>query len=109
VARYGGEEFVVILPNRLLPSAIVIAQRLCDAVRAAQLPPDSSGLPVSLTISIGVAYARPTSGGGYTRMLRAADTALYKAKANGRDRVWPVAGDRDQGSEIRGRKTEPYK
>jgi diguanylate cyclase (GGDEF)-like protein len=109
VARYGGEEFVVILPNRLLPSAISIAQRLCDAVRAAALPPDSSGLPVHVTISLGVASARPTSGSGSTRMLRAADTALYKAKANGRDRVWPVAGDRDQGSEIRGRKTEPHK
>jgi diguanylate cyclase (GGDEF)-like protein len=109
MARYGGEEFVVILPNRLLPSAISIAQRLCTAVRDAQLPPDSSGLPVHLTISIGVASARPTSGSGSTRMLRAADTALYKAKANGRDRVWPVAGDRDQGSEIRGRKTEPHK
>jgi diguanylate cyclase (GGDEF)-like protein len=91
VARYGGEEFVVILPNRLLASAIVIAQRLCDAVRAAELPPDSSGLPVHITISIGVASARPSSGSGSTRMLRAADTALYKAKAKGRDRVWPEA------------------
>lgn len=109
MARYGGEEFVVILPNRLLPSAIVIAQRLCAAVRDAEFPPDSSGLPVHVTISIGVASARPTSGSGSTRMLRAADTALYKAKANGRDRVWPVAGDREQGSEIRGRKTEPHK
>jgi diguanylate cyclase (GGDEF)-like protein len=89
LARYGGEEFVVILPSRLLPSAINIAQRLCDAVRAAELPLDSSGLPVHLTISIGVASARPTSGSGSTRMLRAADTALYKAKASGRDRVWP--------------------
>jgi len=89
VARYGGEEFVAILPNRLLPSAIVIAQRLCDAVRAAELPPDSSGLPVHITISIGAASARPSFGSGSTRLLRAADTALYKAKANGRDRVWP--------------------
>lgn len=109
VARYGGEEFVVILPNRLLPSAISIAQRLCAAVRAAELPPDSSGPPVHITISIGVASARPSSGSGSTRMLRAADTALYKAKANGRDRIWPEGVDRDQGSEIRGRKTEPYK
>jgi diguanylate cyclase (GGDEF)-like protein len=109
VARYGGEEFVVILPNRLLPSAISIAQRLCGAVRSAEFPPDSSGLPVHVTISIGVASARPTSGSGSTRMLRAADAALYKAKANGRDRVWPVAGDKDQATEIRGQKTEPHK
>jgi len=109
VARYGGEEFVVILPNRLLPSAISIAQRLCDAVRATALPPDSNGLPAHITISVGVAFARPSFGSGSTRLLRAADTALYKAKANGRDRIWPVAGDRDQGSEIRDRKTEPRK
>jgi diguanylate cyclase (GGDEF)-like protein len=94
VARYGGEEFVVILPNRLLPSAISIAQRLCGAVRSAEFPRDSSGLPVHVTISIGVASARPTSGSGSTRMLRAADTALYKAKAHGRDCVWPVAEKR---------------
>jgi diguanylate cyclase (GGDEF)-like protein len=109
VARYGGEEFVVILPNRLLSSAISIAQRLCDAVRATALPPDSNGLPAHITISVGVAFARPSFGSGSTRLLRAADTALYKAKANGRDRIWPVAGDRDQGSEIRDRKTEPRK
>ena len=89
LARYGGEEFVVILPSRLLLSAISIAHRLCDAVRAAELPPDSSGLPVHITISIGAASARPSFGSGSTRLLRAADTALYKAKANGRDRVWP--------------------
>jgi diguanylate cyclase len=89
VARYGGEEFVVILPGRLLPSALVIAQRLCDAVRAAALPPDLSGITVHQTISIGVASARPSFGSGSARLLRAADTALYKAKANGRDCVWP--------------------
>jgi diguanylate cyclase (GGDEF)-like protein len=89
VARYGGEEFVVILPSRPLSSAIVIAQRLCAAVRAAAFPPDNSGFPVNITVSIGVASVCPNSGSGSTRLLRTADMALYKAKANGRDRIWP--------------------
>jgi diguanylate cyclase len=88
VARYGGEEFAVILPHRPLTNAIVIAQRLCAAVRAVKPPPDNDGTPVRVTISIGAASARPSSP---ARLLRAADAALYKAKAHGRDCVWPVA------------------
>jgi diguanylate cyclase (GGDEF)-like protein len=91
LARYGGEEFVVILPNRPMTNAIVIAQRLCDAARAIELPSSSDGIQVLITISIGVASARPTSGSNLTSLLRDADTALYKAKAHGRNGVWPMA------------------
>ena len=91
LARYGGEEFVVILPNRPLTSALAIARRLCAAVRAATLSPGSDETQPHITISIGAASARPTPGSVSTRLLRAADTALYKAKANGRDCVWSVA------------------
>jgi diguanylate cyclase (GGDEF)-like protein len=92
LARYGGEEFVVILPNRTLTSALAIAQRLCDAVRAIALPPGTGGTQARITISIGAASALPSSGSGSTRMLRAADAALYQAKAHGRDCIWPMAG-----------------
>jgi diguanylate cyclase (GGDEF)-like protein len=98
VARYGGEEFAVILPNRPLASAVAIAQRLCDAVRVAELTP---GGGVCVTISIGVAFAYPSSGSGSTSLLRAADAALYEAKTHGRDRVWSAAEDREQGTEIK--------
>jgi len=91
LARYGGEEFVAILPNRPLTRTLAIAQRLCAAVRAIELPPGSDGSPVRATISIGAASALPSSSGGSTRLLRAADSALYKAKAHGRDCIWPVA------------------
>lgn len=94
VARYGGEEFAVILPNRPLTSTLAIAQRLCAAARAVELPPGSDGIPVRVTISVGAASARPTSRSSPARLLRAADTALYKAKAHGRDCVWPVAEKR---------------
>jgi diguanylate cyclase (GGDEF)-like protein len=102
VARYGGEEFAVILPNRPLASAVAIAQRLCDAVRAAEL---TLGGGVCVTISIGVASAYPSSGSGSTSLLRAADAALYEAKTHGRDRVWSAAEDRDQGTENREQRT----
>lgn len=91
VARYGGEEFAVILPNRPLTNAIVIAQRLCTAIRAIKPPSGSDGIPARVTISIGAASACPTSGSSSTSLLRAADKALYNAKAHGRDCVWPVA------------------
>jgi diguanylate cyclase (GGDEF)-like protein len=91
VARYGGEEFVVILPNRSLGNAIKIAERLCAAVRAVVLPVPRAGLSVRTTISIGAASVLPTSLSGAASLLQDADAALYRAKADGRDRVWPPA------------------
>jgi len=91
VARYGGEEFVVILPNRSLAHAIKIAERLCAAVRAVALPIPRDGLSVRTTISIGAASVLPTSLSGAASLLQNADAALYRAKADGRDRVWPAA------------------
>jgi diguanylate cyclase (GGDEF)-like protein len=74
-ARMGGDEFAVLLPETSLSAACVIGERIRAAVA------DSAVLPV--TLSIGVAPLSQDS-----RMaLLAADAALYKAKAAGRDRV----------------------
>jgi diguanylate cyclase (GGDEF)-like protein len=79
VARYGGEEFSVILPHTGQEGAIVIAERLRQAVEKCQLP----NRP--LTISIGVETS--VSGVNIPGLISQADDALYAAKENGRNRV----------------------
>jgi len=90
VARYGGEEFVAILPNLPLSGAISVADRLCAAVRAAELSSTDSGAPGRVTISIGAASLVPTPKMRAAELLRAADAALYEAKSLGRDRAFPT-------------------
>lgn len=84
-ARYGGEEMVVLLPDTTLEQAMVIAARLCDAVRSARLH-NEDGRPLpGVTVSLGVAAESGAVSPG--RLLAAADAALYRAKTQGRDRV----------------------
>lgn len=83
--RYGGEEFVIILPACERERAVAIAQRLCDGVRE-QLRINYRNEILAVTISIGVAccLSQEQSIG---QLIKAADTALYAAKREGRDRV----------------------
>ncbi len=82
LARYGGEEFVMILPQTSLPEAQTVAERIRAEVAAVDV-----GAPdLRVTVSLGVASfpesARDTDG-----VLGAADAALLRAKARGRNRV----------------------
>ncbi|WP_298990139.1 diguanylate cyclase domain-containing protein [uncultured Pseudokineococcus sp.] len=103
VARYGGEEFAVVLDDTDAAGATVVARRLVEAVRAAQLPHGGPGAGGRVTISVGAATwpgaghpgagARTLGRGGSglgadlsaTALLAAADAALYAAKSAGRD------------------------
>lgn len=90
-ARYGGEEFVVLLPNTDLTSGERLAARICSAIGAAPFDLPSGG-QVAVTVSVGIAGARPAADDtdvktlGEALMARA-DVALYRAKAGGRNRV----------------------
>ena len=88
--RYGGEEFVVVLPKASLDDAHRRADALRDRVKHAQLD-QPARLHPPVTVSIGVA-AYPIHGASVDELILAADSALYRAKAEGRDRV-VVAGD----------------
>ncbi len=93
VARYGGEEFAVIVPASDAKTAVHIAERIADQVRQLQLPHQASKAADHVTISCGVATveinAQRFNSGGWSGsdLIAAADQALYRAKAEGRDRV----------------------
>jgi len=87
IGRYGGEEFLVLLPHTPLEAAAEQAERLCGKVREIKIPIPSADLHV--TISIGIAQYR-TGQEDWQKFLERADTALYDAKNEGRDR-WAIA------------------
>ncbi|MGB7593270.1 MAG: diguanylate cyclase [Terriglobia bacterium] len=84
-ARYGGEEFLVVAPNCDPGSGLNLAQRLRSSLD--QKPIDLPEGMLSLTCSLGVAVGGLASKDNSDSMLRAADAALYRAKANGRNRI----------------------
>ncbi len=83
VGRFGGEEFVVLLPGADLKQATGAAER-CRA--AVQKMKSSSAPYLAVTASVGVA-AFPEHGERLDTLLKASDTAMYSAKANGRNRI----------------------
>ncbi|WP_375487386.1 diguanylate cyclase [uncultured Jatrophihabitans sp.] len=90
VGRFGGEEFVALLPTAHEAEALVVAERLRAAVAALRIsefdPRIEDATDDGLSVSIGVACFG-THGVAMTDLLFAADTALYRAKNEGRNRV----------------------
>jgi diguanylate cyclase (GGDEF)-like protein len=89
-ARFGGDEFVSLLPHQTATEARVVAERLRERLTTRPWP-----WPQPLTVSIGIAAMEGTVHGQEpASLLAAADTALYRAKNLGRNRV-EVAGPAD--------------
>jgi diguanylate cyclase (GGDEF)-like protein len=96
-ARYGGDEFVIILPQTDLLQAAEIAHRLQQTINATHFLTDvergSDEARVPITASMGVASLRehiPPAENSVQRanaLIRIADSAMYRAKAEGRNRV----------------------
>jgi diguanylate cyclase (GGDEF)-like protein/putative nucleotidyltransferase with HDIG domain len=84
--RFGGEEFIIGLPETDLPTALVLAERLRQAVATARHTVATSQEPIRATMSMGVACF-PEDGTDLTQLTHAADVAVYQAKLRGRDRV----------------------
>ena len=80
--RLGGEEFALLMYDCEPASALVQAQRVCDALRDAPLHTVDG--EIRMTVSGGLAYRRGDTADG---ILARADVALYRAKELGRDRV----------------------
>lgn len=84
--RYGGEEFCLLLPNVGIDRAKEIGERVRAAVQALDLPHCTSSHEV-VTVSVGVACARPNDTQRPGDLIEAADAALYAAKHRGRNTV----------------------
>ena len=82
--RYGGEEFMLIMPDASLETARQRAEDLRHEIRMLRVEGAQSEEPI--TLSVGVAI-HPQHGRTIENILRAADSALYRAKKEGRDRV----------------------
>lgn len=85
-ARYGGEEFSVFLPDRTSPQALLVAERIRQAVERIEVPWDEGGTPLRVTLSVGLA-SHPKDGADHHEVLEKADLALYEAKRSGKNRV----------------------
>ena len=86
VYRYGGEELLVLLPEQTLAGALIVCERMREAVHRLGLEHGDNEAGV-VTISIGVAAIPDGDQTDSTEAIRRADRALYAAKANGRNRV----------------------
>ncbi|MBK5274535.1 MAG: diguanylate cyclase [Desulfuromonadales bacterium] len=84
-ARYGGEEFIAILPDATLEEAAFVANRVRTSVLATRFNGELSHL--ALTVSLGVAIFSKEGCSTVDAFIKRADDALYRAKANGRNRV----------------------
>lgn len=90
VGRFGGEEFVAVLPDAADADALVIAERLRSRVNELRVSDFVDGIEPDgelLSVSIGVACS-PVDGDELSELLHAADSALYRAKGAGRNRVF---------------------
>jgi two-component system, cell cycle response regulator len=93
VGRYGGEEFLVILNNCSIANAEARAENLRAAIATKPIWARSTSFTVS--ISIGLAFSTDFENRGVDEIIQSADTALYAAKAAGRNCVRigrPAAG-----------------
>jgi len=86
LARYGGEEFVLLLPNTPMEGAERVADNICNNVRNQAMDRSRVGKDIGkVTVSVGVALFHPKE--STEEFVVRADTALYRAKESGRNRV----------------------
>jgi diguanylate cyclase (GGDEF)-like protein/PAS domain S-box-containing protein len=86
-ARLSGEEFGVILPETRSEGAVLVAQRICDAVARHTFFAGSHNKPVGYTVSLGVAGTKFGQNTDATSLYKLADTRLYIAKHTGEGQI----------------------
>ena len=91
-ARYGGEEFVIVLPHADAKAAEIVAKRLCHQIRSLEIPHSGSQVSDRVTISCGVVSTSMGTIASSKELIAIADSALYEAKEQGRDR--PVLAEK---------------
>jgi diguanylate cyclase (GGDEF)-like protein len=87
IYRYGGEEFAILLPDISIEKSMPIASRIRKAVEQEQFEGEKESQPGGkVTVSIGAA-SFPSDANNKEGLIEAADSALYKAKQSGRNKV----------------------
>jgi diguanylate cyclase (GGDEF)-like protein len=90
VGRYGGEEFLMVVPGCTMASLNSGAERLRECIAERPILTEAGSIPVTISIGLVSTVDMPPAC-DYEALLRAADSALYKAKANGRNRIETVS------------------
>ena len=93
--RYGGEEFTVILPETKDEGAVMVAERIRERFEAEAFSPEPNET-IHNTVSIGVAQYKP--GEDLKSLVKRADTAMYDAKRQGKNRVILSPHDHSEGT-----------
>lgn len=92
-ARYGGEEFAVILPNTEAEGALHIAETIRNEIQQIKIEHAGSKVNNYVTLSLGISTMIPSPELSAEALVKAADTALYTAKEQGRNRAIAYAPD----------------
>ncbi len=87
LARYGGEEFAILLPGASRRNAAKKARHICKTVAQTHYALDDGNDPKTLSITVSIGVAVNGRNDDVDALLARADTALYKAKASGKNRV----------------------
>ena len=85
-ARFGGEEFIAILPETPVDGGVIIAERVRERIAKHEFT-GAHGLPLWLTVSVGIAVYPGPDVRSTDDLIARADSALYRAKAEGRNQV----------------------
>lgn len=86
-ARYGGEEFVMVFGNSTNEMIMPTISELMNEIRSLNIPNRQSPTSPTLTVCMGIATAYPSRDATEDELIKKADTLLYKAKENGRNRI----------------------
>ena len=87
IGRFGGDEYIAVTSNITKDLAYDMGQKILSAARIIDLQSIKGESPINISLSVGICWATPTEHDTIQLFIKKADTALYQAKASGRNTV----------------------